>query len=118
MKGGESDFTFDKDFGLRCSTLRRIHGGVSTENQKKLLAFLLLAIGPVSKDSTEGTESSTKASYIDIVDVVVVIGVGVAVGISDEGNSYWRSVQWEGENERKRKKKKTFLPSIKESCGW
>ena len=80
LKGGESCFTFDKDFGLRCSTLRRIHGGVSTENQKKLLAFLLLAICPVSK-----------ASGLDIVDVVVVIGV--VVGISDGGNLKKASVR-------------------------
>ena len=51
-----------------------------SRGRKRLKAFLLLAIGPVSKDSTEGTESSTKASGLGIVGVVVVIGVAVGTG--------------------------------------
>ena len=62
-----------------------------SRGQKTIKAFLLLAIGPVSKDTIEGTDSSTKASGLDIVNVVVVIGV--VVGISEGGDSREASVR-------------------------
>ena len=65
-----------------------------SRGRKRRKTFLILATGPVSKDAIEGIESSSKASGLDIVDVVVVIGV--VVGPNDEGN--WQSAQLEEEN--------------------
>ena len=52
---------------------------------QELKGNLSRLIDPALKDTIEDTESSTKASDLGIVHVVVVIGV--AVGISEEGNS-------------------------------
>ena len=57
---------------------------------KRIKTFLILAIGPVSKDTIEGTESSSEASGLGIVGVVVVIGV--VVGPGEGGNSKEASV--------------------------
>ena len=62
-----------------------------SRGRKRLKAFLILAIGPVSRDSTEGNEASTKASDLGIVDVVVVIGV--VVGPGEGGDSREASVR-------------------------
>ena len=60
-------------------------------NRERVRKRIKLAIGPVSRDSTEGNESSAKASDLGIVDVVVVIGV--VVGPGDEGNLKKASVR-------------------------
>ena len=79
MKGNRAEsFTGDS---IEVISGRTRHRGMS-RGRRRIKEFLILAIGPVSKDTTEDTESSTKASGLDIVDVVVVIGV--VVGPSEE----------------------------------
>ena len=62
-----------------------------SRGRKRRKTFLILAIGPVSKDTIEGTESSSEASGLGIVGVVVVIGV--VVGLGDEGDLKKASVR-------------------------
>ena len=58
---------------------------------QELKGNLSRLIDPALKDTIEDTESSTRASDLDIVDVVVVIGV--VVGPGDEGNLKKASVR-------------------------
>ena len=92
-----------------------------SRGRNRIKASLLLAVGPVSKDTLEDTESSTKASGLDIVDVAVVIGV--VVGPGEGGNSKEASVRSvvvviavvdEGSKLEKNRKGETFSVVIDE----
>ena len=118
MKGNRAEsFTGDS---IEVISGRTRHRGMN-RGRKRIKEFLILAIGPVSKDTIEDTESSTRASDLDIVGVVVVIGV--VVGISDEGNSKKASVRTivgvvvivnVGNRSRRRLKGETFSGIIDE----